>query len=307
VATGQCYAALGSDTAGSIRQPAAYCGIVGLKPTYGLVSTRGVIPLSRTFDHVGPLARTVADAAQVLQVVAGHDPLDVGSQAVTVPDYDAALRDSVATVRVGIARAFFFADLDPEIYAAVAEALRVLEKISGGLREVTLPANMQETLRSAVRSAEAHKYHAEYMERSPELYQPETLARLRADAGATTTGYALGRSEVERTRRASGETFNSVDVIVTPTVVLQPPLLADVGKDVATSIALSLRTFRNTSPFNVYGWPTISVPCGFTRAGFPIGLQISGPNGSEAAVLALAHAYERATDWHRRRPPIAAD
>jgi aspartyl-tRNA(Asn)/glutamyl-tRNA(Gln) amidotransferase subunit A len=303
VAAGLCYGAFGSDTAASIRQPAAFCGIVGLKPTYGLVSTRGVIPLSWTFDHVGPLARTVADSALLLQAVAGYDPLDVGSRAMPVPDYSAALRGKVSSVRVGVARTFFFADLDPEIDLAVADALRVLEKITAGLRDVTLAASTLEAVRSAVRSAEAYAYHTEFVEKSPELYQPETLTRLRADANTKTTAYILARREVERTRRTSGEVFNSVVVIVTPTVAVQPPLLADVDKDVATSMTLGGRTIRNTSPFNVYGWPTVSVPCGFTRAGLPIGLQISAPNGSDAAVLQVAHAYEQATDWHRRRPP----
>ena len=303
VAAGLCYGAFGSDTAASIRQPAAFCGIVGLKPTYGLVSARGVIPLSWTFDHVGPLARTVADSALLLQAVAGYDALDVGSRAMPVRDYGAALRGKVSSVRVGVARTFFFADLDPEIDAAVADALRVLEKITAGLRDVTLAASTLEAVRSAVRSAEAYAYHAEFVEKTPELYQPETLTRLRADANAKTTAYILARREVERTRRTSGEVFNSVDVIVTPTVPVQPPLLADVDRDVATSMTLGGRTIRNTSPFNVYGWPTVSVPCGFTRAGLPIGLQISAPNGSDAAVLQVAHAYEQATDWHGRRPP----
>jgi aspartyl-tRNA(Asn)/glutamyl-tRNA(Gln) amidotransferase subunit A len=303
VATGLCYAALGSDTAASIRQPAAFCGIVGMKPTYGLVSARGVIPLSWTFDHVGPLARTVGDSAVLLQVVAGYDPLDVGSHAMSVPDYSAALRGKVSSLRVGVARTFFFESLDPEIEAAVTDALRVLEKIAAGLRDVTLPASMQETLRSTVRSAEAYAYHAEFVEKTPELYQAETLTRLRADANAKTTAYVLARREVDRVRRTSGEAFKAVDVIVTPTVAIQPPLLTDVAKDVSTSMALSGRTIRNTSPFNVYGWPTISVPCGFTRAGMPIGLQISAANGADATVLQLAHAYEQVTAWHGRRPP----
>jgi aspartyl-tRNA(Asn)/glutamyl-tRNA(Gln) amidotransferase subunit A len=304
VAACMCYGAFGSDTAASIRQPATYCGIVGLKPTYGLVSTRGVIPLSWTFDHVGPLARTVADSAALLQVVASYDPLDVSSRPMSVPDYSVAIRGKVSAFRVGVARPFFFADLDPEIEAAVTDALRVLERITAGLRDVTLAASTLEGLRAAVRSAEAYAYHAELVEKSPELYQPETLVRLRADANTKTTAYVFGRREVDRLRRIGGDVFNTVDVIVTPTVVVQAPLLADVGKDVNTSIALGARTVRNTSPFNVYGWPTVSVPCGFTRAGLPIGLQISGPNGREATVLQLAHAYEQVTGWQRRRPPI---
>ena len=303
VATGMCFGALGSDTAASIRQPASFCGVVGLKPTYGSVSTRGAIPLSWTFDHVGPIARNVADSAVLLHGIVGHDPLDLNSVAMPKPDYGAALRRKVSSLRVGVARAFFFADLDPEIDTAVADALRVLEKLTAGLRDVTLAAANLETMRAAVRSAEAYAYHAELVEKSPELYQPETLARLRADAGAKTTAYILARREVDRTRRASAAVFESVDVIVTPTVPVQPPLLADVGASVASSMALGARTIRNTSPFNVYGWPTISVPCGFTRSGLPIGLQIAAANGADATVLQVANAYEQVTDWHKRRPP----
>jgi aspartyl-tRNA(Asn)/glutamyl-tRNA(Gln) amidotransferase subunit A len=305
VAAGLCFAALGSDTAASIRQPAAYCGIVGLKPTYGLVSARGVIPLSWTFDHVGPLARTVADSALLLQAIAGYDPLDVGSRSIPIPDYNAAFRDKVSSIRVGVARTFFFADLDTEIDMAVNEALRVIERITARLRDVMLPGSTQALLdlRATVRAAEAYAYHEEFVKKSPELYQAETLTRLRTDADVNTPAYVRGRRQVEFIRRSTGEAFESVDVIVTPTTPVPPPLLADVGKDVDTSMALgTTRTVRNTAPFNLYGWPTISVPCGFTRGGLPIGLQISGPTGAETSVLRLARAYEQATDWHSRRP-----
>lgn len=303
VAAELCYGALGSDTAGSIRQPAAFCGIVGLKPTYGLVSTRGVIPLSWAFDHVGPLTRTVADAAIVLQAIAGYDPAEPTSRQMHIPDYSAALRDKVSALRVGVARAFFFADLDPEIEVVVNDALRVVQTLTAGLRDIALPASTQEQLRTVVRAAEAYAYHAEFLERNPELYQPETLMRLRAGADVKTTAYIQGRREVDLTRRTVGKVFEGVDVIVTPTTAVQAPLLVDVAKDVSSSMALGTLTIRNTSPFNVYGWPTISIPCGFTRSGLPIGLQICGPPAEDAVVLRLAHAYEQVTDWHTRRPP----
>src|SRR5712691_5427555 len=161
VAAGLCYAALGSDTAGSIRQPAAYCGIAGLKPTYGLVSTRGVIPLSWSLDHVGPMARTVADAAVLLQVIAGYDPEEITSVRMDVPNYTAALRTRPTSVRVGVARDFFFEGLHPEIGTATTQALAVLEKLTAGLTDVQISARTQEELRSTVRAAEAYAYHAE--------------------------------------------------------------------------------------------------------------------------------------------------
>ena len=303
VAAGLCFGALGSDTAASIRQPAAFCGIVGMKPTYGLVSTRGVIPLSWTFDHVGPLTRTVADAAIMLQAIAGYDPADVSSRQMTIPDYGAALRSKVASLRVGVAREFFFADLDPDIEAAMSEALRVLEKLTSGVRDVSVPASGQEELRAAVRASEAYAYHAEFVERSPDAYQPETLLRLRSGMDIKTATYIQGRREVDLVRRTVGKAFETVDVIVTPTTAVQPPTVADVAKDVSASMALGTRTIRNTSPFNVYGWPTVSVPCGFTSSGLPIGLQISGPSAEDAAVLGLAHAYEKITGWDAHRPP----
>lgn len=305
VATGMCFAAMGSDTGASIRQPAAYCGIVGHKPTYGLVSCRGVIPLSWSFDHAGPLTRTVTDAAIVLQAIAGYDPLDLASQPMPVPDYVAGLRAKVSNLRVGVARGFFFVGLDPEIEAAVNEALVVLKRITAGVRDVPLAAGNQEALRAAVRLAEAHAYHAEFLAKTPELYQPETLQRLRAGSDVKSDSYIQGRREVELTRRTGSQAFTEVDVIITPTTPIVPPLLSEVGKDIASSMALGSRSLRNTSPFNVYGWPTISVPCGFTKAGLPIGLQISGPLGADDVVLRLALAYEQATDWHSRRPSLA--
>jgi aspartyl-tRNA(Asn)/glutamyl-tRNA(Gln) amidotransferase subunit A len=158
VAAGLCFGALGSDTASSIRQPAAYCDIVGFKPTYGLVSARGVVPLSWTLDHVGPLARTVTDSALLLQAIAGYDPIDIGSQSMGIPDYNAALREKPSALRVGVARAFFFSDLDPEINSAADDALRILGRITAGLRDVMLPGRTQALLdlRATVRAAEAY-------------------------------------------------------------------------------------------------------------------------------------------------------
>ncbi len=298
------FGTLGSDTAGSIRQPAAYCGMVGLKPTYGLVSTRGVIPLSWSLDHVGPITRTVADAAIMLQTIAGYDPAETTSQQINVPDYTAALQAKVSSLRLGIpARDFFFSALDPEIETAVNNALSVLEKLTAGLREVSLNASTQERLRASVRAAEAYAYHAEFVEKTPELYQPETLMRIRTGADITTSAYIEGRRELALNRRTIGRVFETVDVLVSPTTAVQPLAISELATDVNTSIEIANRSIRNTSPFNVYGVPVVSVPCGFTRSGLPIGLQIAGPSGGEAVVLRLAHAYEQATDWHKRRPP----
>jgi aspartyl-tRNA(Asn)/glutamyl-tRNA(Gln) amidotransferase subunit A len=297
-----CYAALGSDTAGSIRQPAAYCGIVGLKPTYGLVSARGVIPLSWSLDHVGPLARTTGDIALLLQAIAGYDPEDTASVSMKIPDYTAALRMSPTPLRLGIAREFFFDSLDPEIERAMSQALPVLEKLTAGIKDVAISASTQEQLRSTVRLAEAYAYHAKMMATSPDLYQPETLARLRPGANVDTVTYIQARRELEHTRRTIGQIFQTVDLLITPTSPILPPAIAEFPGDRNGSVDFVNRNIRNTSPFDVYGWPTISVPCGFSASGLPIGLQISGALGHDAIVLQLAHAYEQATDWHTRKP-----
>ncbi len=305
VAAGLCYGALGSDTAGSVRQPAAYCGLVGLKPTYGLVSTRGVIPLSWSLDHVGPMTRTVADAAILLQVIAGYDSEEITSVRMDIPNYAAALHTRPISVRLGVARDFFFEGLDPEIDRATTQALAVLEKLTAGIKEIMLPARNQEELRAVVRAAEAYAYHAEYMAKSPELYQRETLGRLRTGTDISTVAYIHGRQQLDRTRRNIVDAFRTVDAIVTPTCPIVPPPIADFSADRNGSADFLARNIQNTSPFNVYGVPAISVPCGLTAAGLPIGLQISGPPGGDALVLQVAHAYEQATEWHKRRPKLS--
>jgi aspartyl-tRNA(Asn)/glutamyl-tRNA(Gln) amidotransferase subunit A len=301
VAAGLCYMAIGSDTGGSIRQPAAYCGIAGLKPTYGLVSTRGVVPLSWSLDHIGPMCRTVADVALALQPIAGYDALDPNSLATTPPDYAAALRQNVSSVRLGIPRAVFYEGLDPEIEQATTEALRVLGRLTASSRDVVLPPYM--TL--PVVGAEAYAFHAPYFTKTPERYQAMTRRRLEAGSRVTAAAYIEGRRELDRLRRAVNAVFATVDLLVTPTTPVLPPTvdaaLADPGTPPAGGVAPSL---RNTQPFDIYGLPCISIRCGFSRGGLPIGLSISGPHLGEVDVLALAHAYEQATEWHRWRVPL---
>ena len=293
-----CYGALGSDTGGSIRIPAAYCGVVGLKPTYGLVSTRGVIPLSWSLDHVGPMTRTVADAALMLQVIVGYDPQDISSEEMKVPDYVEALRTNVSSLRLGVPREVFFEELDPEIEAAMNGALSVLGKLTAGVRNIKMPVHADESMRGAVRAAEAFAYHADYVAKTPELYEPETLKKIRVGAEVTTLAYIQARRALAQLRRAVGKVFESVDALVTPTTPVPPAAISDPKADDFLPAA------RNTGPFNVYGLPSISIPCGFTSAGLPIGMQISGPHGGEAIVMQLAYAYEQATNWHKRRPGV---
>jgi len=242
----------------------------------------------------------VADTAALLQAIAGYDAQDVTSEEMKIPDYAQALRANVSSWRIGIPRDFFFAELDPEIAAAMKEALSVLEKITAGIRDVAFDASAMESLRDVVRAAEAYTYHQEFVARTPELYQPVTLKRIQAGANVSAPAYIRGRLELARVRRAAGKLFESVDLLVTPTLPITPPAASDPRADDI------LPMVRNTSPFDVNGLPAISIPCGFTKQGLPMGLQIIGPHGGESAVFQLAHAYEQATDWHKRRPAASA-
>jgi aspartyl-tRNA(Asn)/glutamyl-tRNA(Gln) amidotransferase subunit A len=299
VAAGLAYAAIGTDTAGSIREPAALCGCVGLKPTYGRVSSRGVIPLSRSLDHVGPLAATVKDAAVVLQAIAGYDADDVGSVDVPVADYSSALREGAKQFCVGVPRGYFFDDLDPEVAAAVEQALREISSLGAEIRELQLGFTITVPTDRTLQAAEAYAYHAENVARSPELYQPETLRRIRGGEAITATEYILRRRELEEARRSIAQIFADIDVLVTPTTPMPPPAIAGLKADPGTLRPAELKLLRNTRPFNVWGLPAISVPCGFTHSGLPIGLQIVGPHWREDLVLRVAHAYEQATAWHK--------
>ena len=301
VAARLCYGALGSDTGGSIRQPSAYCGIVGLKPTYGRVSTTGVVPLSWSLDHIGPMCRTVADTAALLQPIAGYDPLDINSVDAAVPEYAKALGQKVSAFRIGLPRAVFYEALDPEIERAVSEALQTLGRLTASTKDVELPP--YSTL--PVVGAEAYAFHAPYFTKTPELYQSATRGRIEGGARVSTTAYIEGKRELDRLRRAVAAVFSNVDVLITPTTPILPQTVDEAVNTPSVpppgGVAPSL---RNTQPFDIYGLPTISIPCGFSRTGLPIGLQISGPRLGESQVLALAYAFEQATDWHRRAPAV---
>ncbi len=300
VAAGLGYGAIGTDTAGSIREPAALCGVIGLKPTYGRVSARGVIPLSVSLDHVGPIARTVADAAIILQAIAGFDAGDRASVDIPVDDYLASLGKNVKTLRIGVPQKFFFEDLDPDIASATNHALSGLATMGAELRDIELPVPTDRTLQSA----EAFAYHGKFVARSPELYQPETLRRIRAGANVGPEALLACRRELERVRRDIAATFADVDLLVTPTTPVPAPLIAELKQNPDLLRPRELLLLRNTRPINVWGLPAISIPCGFTPAGLPIGLQIVGPHWGEAKVLQLAHAYEQATAWHKREPVL---
>jgi aspartyl-tRNA(Asn)/glutamyl-tRNA(Gln) amidotransferase subunit A len=300
VAAGLGYGAVGTDTAGSIREPAALCGIVGLKPTYGRVSVRGVIPLSLSLDHIGPIARTVSDAAVMLQVIAGHDASDPNSAEMPVPDYVAGLRDGVKQLRIGLPRKFFYEDLDPEIASAVEQAIGVLRTVGCDLSEIEIEVPTDRTLQTA----ESYAYHKKFASRSPELYQPETLRRIRKGEDISAAEVEQSRRELKQIRSEVQKGFEGVDVLLTPSTPVPAAVIDELKQDPELLRPHELLLLRNTRPVNVWGLPAISIPCGFTTAGLPIGLQIIGPQWREDRVLQLAYAYEQATDWHKRSPRL---
>jgi aspartyl-tRNA(Asn)/glutamyl-tRNA(Gln) amidotransferase subunit A len=290
VAAGLCYGALVSDTAGSIRLPAAFCGIVGFKPTYGLVSARGVMPLSWSLDHIGPTARSVTDAALILAAIAGYDPADPTSREIAVEDYAAAVRAPTPKLRVGVPRKFFYEDLDPEVARVVEEALRAVAGLAEEMREVSVPVDSDRT----VAKAESYAYHLPYLSEHADKYSAETLRRINSGADVSVRDYVAKLHELELLRRSAAEIFKDVDVIVTPTAPVPPPLLAELQADMSRLRERELLMLRNTRPFNVLGLPAISVPCGETSAGLPVALQIAGPAGKDAQVLGFARALEMA-------------
>jgi aspartyl-tRNA(Asn)/glutamyl-tRNA(Gln) amidotransferase subunit A len=294
-----CFGSLGTDTAGSIRIPASYCGIVGFKPSYGRVSNRGVVPLSWTLDHVGPLCRSVEDTAIMLSVIAGYDELEPSSVEMPVPDYRNASTVQVSKLRLGIPRSPFFEGLDADIAKAVEAAIALLRKVAPEVSDVTLPAvdiSMDE-IYARVRGVEAYTYHSRWIAESPEKYQPSTRERVENGARVKAEDYVQARRDIDLLRREINKTFASFDLLITPTMPTQPVPITQ-GAD-PTAVR-----YRNTVPFDILGVPAISVPCGFTSAGLPVGLEIAGAPFAEPTVFALAQAYERETEWHKRRPKL---
>lgn len=300
VAAGLCYGAIGTDTAGSIRLPAAYCGITGLKPSFGLVSVRGVIPLSWSLDHLGPMARTVADCALMLQAIAHYDAKDINCQKFPPVYYPSAMREPTTSLRIGLAKEFF-QDVDAEIVNAIETAVALIRKLVTSVSEISLSTEVDRT----VVRCEPFAYHQDYMTEHEKDYDPETLRRIRSGSDVTAADYIHRYRELLTQRREIAKLFNRVDLIITPTTPIAPPKFAELAKSPDDLRSKELIMLRNTRPFNVYGLPSISLPCGFTKSGLPIGMQISGASGAEGSVLSLAGAYQNETDWHVKRPEMA--
>jgi aspartyl-tRNA(Asn)/glutamyl-tRNA(Gln) amidotransferase subunit A len=277
--------------------------VVGLKPTFGRVSKAGVVPVSWSFDHVGPIARTVEDAALLLGAIAGYDPADYATVPVPVPDYTAGLALGVQGLRIGIPRPHFFDLLDAEVRAAVEAALVVLKDLGAELRDIELPLTASGTAgRGLVDMTEARLYHDATLRTRPHDLGADVLALLSRDlpdGQALVAGLRACRALAEQMRARLEE----VDVLATPTVPVVAPRIGETTLTVdGQRIALLAALLRCVSPFSATHLPALSVPCGFTAAGLPIGLQIAGRPFGEATVLRIGHAYEQATEWHLRHP-----
>lgn len=289
--------ATGSDTGGSIRNPASFCGIVGLKPTYGRVSRAGIIPLSWSLDHAGPMARTVADTGLLLQAIAGSDRRDPTAAPQPVPDYSAALEGGLQGVRIGVPREYFFDDGDPDVLAAVRAAIETMRQLGAVVREVELPhAPYGPGASWAIAYTESFAFHrSNFFGRSRD-YTPAFFHKI---AGAAFLA-AEERLTAQRMRQIITAEFlavlQAVDVIVTPTTSYPA---SPIG---GSSPQADMRSL--TRPVSLTGLPALAVPCGFTRTGLPVSMQLIGRAWEESTVLRVGHAYEQATDWHRRRPPL---
>ena len=299
ICAGLCIGSLGSDTRGSIRMPASFCGISGLKPTYGRVSLRGVVPLNWSLDHAGPMARTASDCALILQAIAGYDDDDPTSIEMPVPDYSASLDQGVKGLRIGLPTNFFF-DTDaviPEVTEAVNATLAVFTSLGAEVKEVVFPSLEAFGVNDPL-LAEAAAYHEEHLRENRQAFSKVIGDRL-ADAAQELRAVDYSRTVYSRLELKLGlrKLFREVDILITPT----EPILAPTMEE-----APPLRPLiaRNTGPFNVAGIPAITVPCGFSESGLPIGLSLAGRPWDETTVLRAAHAYQGATDWHTRRPSL---
>lgn len=306
VAASLCLGALGSDTGGSVRGPACQCGIVGLKPTYGLVSRHGMFPLSWSLDHAGPLAKTVRDTALLLGAIAGHDPRDPSSANVAIPDYTAGLEAGVRGLRVGVPREYFFERSTEEVERMVREAIGVLEQLGATIEEVSVPhIEVAAAAGMTIISVEAAEIHARWLRTRPEDYGADVRPRLQMGALFRGIDYARAQRIRSLIQREFREVMSRVDVFVSPNNPVPPPridqpMVAVRGKEIwVMSLMPSL-----TIPHNLTGYPALTVPCGLGASGVPVGLQIVGRPFEEVTVFRAAHAYEQATEWHRRRPAV---
>jgi len=305
VSLGICSFALGSDTGGSVRMPAALCNLTGLKPTYGRVSRAGVVPLSWSLDHVGPLTRTAEESAAVLAVIAGADPRDETSSPRDVEDYSAQLSGQIRGLRIGVPRNWFFDSLQPEVAEAVNVAIDRLVALGAKRVKVTLP-HMWETLgahRAIIFPEAASAYETELRER-PDDFSPGIRTLLQGGQFLPAVDYLKGQRVRRIVRRDWAKEFERIDCLATPAAATVATHFGQATVKLSGGESPLLQAFLGmTLPFNLSGQPALSVPCGFSQDNLPIGLQLVGSPFAEATLLRVAHQYQQDTDWHHQRPP----
>ena len=324
LAADQCIVALGTDTGGSIRQPAAFCGVVGLKPTYGRVSRYGIIAFASSMDQVGPMTKDVRDCALMLEAIASYDSADSTSANRPVPQYSASLTGDVKGLRIGVPKEYFVSGIQPAVEQAVREGVRQLERNGAAIREISLPhTDYAVAVYYIVATAEAssnlarydgmrygHRARAKdltetYMLSRAEGFGPEVKRRIILGTYALSAGYYDAyylKAQRVRTliKRDFDEAFKSCDVIIAPTA---PTTAFKIGEKTQDPLQMYLSDIYTIS-VNLAGLPALSLPCGFDSEGLPIGLQIIGKHFDESTVLAVAYAYEQSTDWHKRKPSL---
>lgn len=297
---------VGSDTGGSIRIPAALSGAVGLKPTYGRVSVAGVIPLSWSLDHIGPITKTVEDAALMLEVIAGSDRKDPYSSKIPTENYRNLIEGGMSDIRIGLPLNNFYQHLDAEVDIALRRALSSFEKMGADLIEVDFPnARFQRAIFANIATPEAFSYHEQTLNSKPNLYGEDVRTRIEAGRLMLSTDFVRAQRARSILRNEVIKVLETVDLLITPTTPISAP---QIGK---TAITLGDRSesivdvlTRNTRLFNLTGLPAISVPCGFTSDNLPIGLQIIGRPFKETSVLKAAYAFEQDAGWWKKSPDI---
>lgn len=300
VATGMALGALGTDTGGSIRIPASLCGIVGFKPTFGRVSVRGVFPLSWNLDHVGPLTKCVKDAAVILQVISLYDPMDPSSIKMLAGDYLSHLLDDVTGRKIALGLGDYMESADPEVLSAVRESVPVFESVGCKVQEVNMDWLREAALANKTMiQSDGAAVHRDRLREHPEMFGEDIRRRLEDGANTTSTEYILARRTQTEIRKRFEQFFESYDFLITPTTPIPAPTIE--GHD---AVEQAGRLTRFTAPFNLAGLPALSLPCGFTKEGLPIGLQIISRAWADAKVLNAGYAFEQATEWHNRVPSV---
>ncbi|MEK6560131.1 MAG: Asp-tRNA(Asn)/Glu-tRNA(Gln) amidotransferase subunit GatA [Nitrospirota bacterium] len=327
VAAGECIAALGSDTGGSIRQPAAFCGVVGLKPTYGRVSRYGLVAFASSLDQIGPLTKDVTDCAIMLKAISGHDPADSTSAAISVPDYQAVLGRDIKGIKLGIPGEYFISGIDPSVDRSVREAIKVFERLGAVIEDISLPhteyavaayyiiataeasSNLAryDGVKYGYRTKNADNLLEMYMKTRDEGFGSEVKRRIMLGTYVLSAGYYdayYRKAQQVRTliKRDFDKAFEKVDAILTPTT---PTPAFSIGEKTQDPLQMYLSDIFTIS-VNLAGIPAISIPCGFTEGELPVGLQILGKHFDEERILQAAYAYEQATEWHKRRADIGS-